>query len=90
MLHPASSPVGTGVFPGVEARPGRDADRLSPSSAKVKKNAYMVYSGTNLPYEIMYLVQQLLPTGDSGICEFVSSSPIGEFDFIFARLFVYT
>jgi hypothetical protein len=34
--HPASSTMGTGSpFPGGKARPGRDADHLPPSSAKV-------------------------------------------------------
>jgi hypothetical protein len=36
--HPASCTVGTGgSFPGGKARPGRDADHSSPSSAEVKK-----------------------------------------------------
>jgi hypothetical protein len=36
--HPDSCTVGTGdSFPGGKARPGRDADRSSPSSAEVKK-----------------------------------------------------
>jgi hypothetical protein len=36
--HPVSYTVGTGgYFPGGKARPGRDADRLPPSSAEVKK-----------------------------------------------------
>jgi hypothetical protein len=35
--HPASYPVGTGSpFPGGIARPGRDAEHSSPSSAEVK------------------------------------------------------
>jgi hypothetical protein len=35
--HPASCSMGTGgPFPGAEARPGRDADHLPPSSAEVK------------------------------------------------------
>jgi hypothetical protein len=35
--HPASYPMGTGgPFPGGKARPGRDADYSSPSSAEVK------------------------------------------------------
>jgi hypothetical protein len=34
--HPASCPMGTGgPFPGVKARPGRDADHSPPSSAEV-------------------------------------------------------
>jgi hypothetical protein len=34
--HPASCTMGTGgPFPGVKARPGRDADHSPPSSAKV-------------------------------------------------------
>jgi hypothetical protein len=34
--HPASCPIGTeGPFPGGKARPGRDADHSSPSSAEV-------------------------------------------------------
>jgi hypothetical protein len=34
--HPASCTVGTGgPFPGVKARPGRDADHSPPSSAEV-------------------------------------------------------
>jgi hypothetical protein len=34
--HPASYPMGTGgSFPGVKARPGRDADHSLPSSAEV-------------------------------------------------------
>jgi hypothetical protein len=34
--HPASYPMGTGgPFPGGKARPGRDADHSSPSSAEV-------------------------------------------------------
>jgi hypothetical protein len=36
--HPASCTMGTvGYFPGVKARPGRDADHSPPSSPKVKK-----------------------------------------------------
>jgi hypothetical protein len=35
--HPASYPMGTGgSFPGGKARPGRDADHSTPSSAEVK------------------------------------------------------
>jgi hypothetical protein len=35
--HPASSTMGTvGPFPGAKARPGRDADHSSPSSAEVE------------------------------------------------------
>jgi hypothetical protein len=35
--HPASYPMGTGnPFPGGKARPRRDADHSSPSSAEVK------------------------------------------------------
>jgi hypothetical protein len=35
--HPASYPMGTGVpLPGGKARPGRDADHSTPSSAEVK------------------------------------------------------
>jgi hypothetical protein len=35
--HPASYPMGTGgSFPGGNARQGRDADHLPPSSAEVK------------------------------------------------------
>jgi hypothetical protein len=35
--HPDSYPMGTGgSFPGVKARPGRDADHSPPSSAEVK------------------------------------------------------
>jgi hypothetical protein len=35
--HPASYPMGTrGPFPGIKARPGRDADLSHPSSAEVK------------------------------------------------------
>jgi hypothetical protein len=35
--HPASYPMGNGdPFPGGKARPGRDADQSSPSSAEVK------------------------------------------------------
>jgi hypothetical protein len=35
--HPASCPMGTGgPFPGVKARPGRDADHSPPSSAEVE------------------------------------------------------
>jgi hypothetical protein len=34
--HPASYPMGTGgPFPGLKARPGRDADHSPPSSAEV-------------------------------------------------------
>jgi hypothetical protein len=34
--HPASCTMGTGgLFPGVKARPGRDADHSPPSSAEV-------------------------------------------------------
>jgi hypothetical protein len=34
--HPASCPMGTGgPFPGGNARPGRDANHLPPSSAEV-------------------------------------------------------
>jgi hypothetical protein len=36
--HPASCIMGTGrSFPGVKARPGRDADHSPPSSAEVKE-----------------------------------------------------
>jgi hypothetical protein len=35
--HPVSCTMGTGgPFPGVKARPGRDADHSPPSSAKIK------------------------------------------------------
>jgi hypothetical protein len=35
--HPASCTMGTGgLFPGVKARPGRDADHSTPSSAEVE------------------------------------------------------
>jgi hypothetical protein len=38
VAHPASCTVGTGgSFPGGKARPGRDADHSTPSSAEVKK-----------------------------------------------------
>jgi len=36
-VHPASCTMGTGSFPGVKERPGRDADPSPPSSAVVKK-----------------------------------------------------
>jgi hypothetical protein len=58
--HPASCTMGSRViFPGVKARPGRDADHSPPSSAEVKKvgaipplptSASMVCSGTALLY----------------------------------------
>jgi hypothetical protein len=36
-VHPDSCPMGTrGPFPGGKARPGRDADHLTPSSSEVK------------------------------------------------------
>jgi hypothetical protein len=34
-VHPASCAMGNGSFPGVEKRPGRDADPSPPSSAEV-------------------------------------------------------
>ena len=35
VAHPASCKMGTGSFPGGKVRPGRAADRSSPSSAAV-------------------------------------------------------
>jgi hypothetical protein len=58
--HPAFYTVGTeGSYPWGKARPGRDTDQSSPSSAEVKRvravfpltqNASMAYSGTTLPF----------------------------------------
>jgi hypothetical protein len=47
--HPASYPVGTGgSFPGVKARPGRDADHSLPSSDEVKyeEELYLLFPQT--------------------------------------------
>jgi hypothetical protein len=47
--HPASCTMGTGgPFPGVKARPGRDADRSPPSSAEVV-NEYELYLSLQAP-----------------------------------------
>jgi hypothetical protein len=48
--HPASYPMGTGgPFPGGKARPGRDADHSTPSSANVKYELELYLLSPHVP-----------------------------------------
>ena len=62
-VHSASYIMGTGVSLRTDKRPGREADRMTPSSAHVKNEwsrtsslcAFVAWTGVNLP--LLYLYQ---------------------------------